>query len=273
MATKRNIEANRELRDAQNRARRKLHRLRSQGVNIKRIDEAGVSSIGDRNVIDFKNVDTSNTREVNARIRELNAFIDRDTQYRAGIEGTPIPLDLLRQYKRLERAYNEAHARYWRSEGGKPIITTDGETTETLRDRSAVAKYNYNRFPFDLYENAPIDVIASQVKSVKELLFKIEKKELEVSPQYMKKRTQAFRANALRFAEATGRDDVARFIKSMSLNQLMALQNRTDFSNNLFSYYDADKMRDDEVEIGFELEQDKTNDHLIGLIRTIKKNF
>lgn len=211
--TKANDAARAAVKDAERRARRKLARLRSKGIRTGSINP-------------LHEVDPSNTRALKKYARELESFISRQTRFVAGRDGTPIPWSAYRDYKRIERQWNRAHDRFWANFADQPFITAFGESDMTIGQRSAAGHVKGAPYGDIGYRRG---LMPDQIRSLSDLEKRQRILEKELSPSYQQKRVRQLRKNLMEHAESFNDPRVPRAIRSLTNEQLFALQNFTNF--------------------------------------------
>lgn len=251
--TKANENARAKVKDAERRARSKIKRLQKKGIRTGSISP-------------FKNVDQSNTRELNRYYNSLEKFISRSTRFVAGVDGTPIPYNAYRDYRRVEKEWNKVHNKYWRKFADQPFLTAYGETDTTMGMRSRMG--HVKGLPYgdiDYERMTPAD----KIRSLKDLQRRKKALETEISPSYQRKRTKELRKNMLEFAQYLNNPKIVNAIKKLTNEQLFVLQNFTDFVPLFYHRYNGsvDGQNDTVTDA---MEDEAMNDHLLMTIEQVK---
>lgn len=254
--TKANDAARAAVRDAERRAKAKLKRLRAKGVRTGSIDP-------------LRSVDLSDTRAAKRYARELEGFVSRSTRFVAGRDGTPIPYEAYRDYKRIERQWNKVHSKYWARFAAHPFITAYGESDMTLGQRSAVSHVKGLPFGDIGYERA---LDPSAIRSVADLEKRKKILEREMSPSYQKQRVKNLRRNLLEHAATFNDPELPSMIRKLSDEQLFALQNFTNFVPVYYRFLSTNA----EVTLGSDIdatEHDAQVEHMKMTIQQVKDKY
>lgn len=254
--TKANENARAHVKDAERRARRKIKRLKNKGIRT-----GGIAP--------FRDVDPSNTRELNSYARDLEKFISRSTRFVAGRDGTPIPYTAYRDYKRIERQWNREHNKYWQKFAQHPFLTAYGESDTTLGMRSAMAHVKGLPFGNIDYQR---ELLPEQIRSVKDLEQRKKILKRELSPSFQRKRITQLRKNLLEHAATFNDPRIPNMIKKLSNEQLFALQNFTNFVPIYYRYMSTNV----EITLGEDIdaiEHDAQVEHMLMLIEQVKKRY
>lgn len=254
--TKANDRARAAVADAERRARRKIKRMQNKGVRT-----GGITP--------FREVDASDTWALKRYAKDLERFISRQTRYVAGYDGTPIPYETYRDFRRLERKYNAAHAKWWDTYGNQPYITAEGASETTIAERSLAARLKGMAFGgASAYRETP----AEKLRGVKD----IEKRSVimrrELSPSYQKERVRNLRKNLLAHASEINDARIPKLIRKLSNEQLFALQNFTNFVPLYYRYMSTNV----EVTLGEDIdatEYDAQVQHMIDTIEQVRLQF
>lgn len=254
--TKANDAARAAVRDAERRAKAKLKRLRAKGVRTGSISP-------------LRAVDLADTRAAKKYARELEGFISRSTRFVAGRDGTPIPYQAYRDYKRIERQWNKEHRKYWDRFASQPFITAYGESDMTLGQRSAVS--HIKGLPFgDIGYERSLD--PSAIRSVADLEKRKKILEREMSPSFQKKRIKNLRRNLLEHAASFNDPQLPSMIRKLSDEQLFALQNFTNFVPVYYRFLSTNA----EVTLGTDIdatEHDAQVEHMKMTIQQVKDKY
>ena len=244
------------MHDAERRAKRKLSRLKRKGVRTGNISPLSV-------------VDTSDTRAVKRYTAELERFISRQTRFVAGRDGTPIPWSAWRDYQRLERQWNREHARWWGAHGGTPFVTSAGASDMTIAERSAMGRV----------KGAPLGGVSYQrklepekIRGINDILRRTEILKKELSPTYQKERVKNLRKNLLAHVDSFNDERLPSMIKSLTNEQLVALQNTTNFVPLYYRYMSTNI----DITLGDDIdaqEHEAQVEHLKLTIEQIKKMY
>ena len=251
MPTKANLAANAAMKDALKRANRKLGRLQKKGIRT-----GSISPI--------RPVDTSDTRAVKKYTKELENFISRQTRFVKGRDGSPIPYEYWRDFKRLERDYNRTHAKFWSRYGDMPFITTAGASDMTLRERDRMLQR-------PLIEKRA-DVQPEQINSISDLKRRAKALLKEISPSYQSNRMKQLRKNLLEHAATFNDERLPRMIRSLSEEQLFALQAMTNFVPVYFHFISTE-VNVSLGEMADEMEHAAQVDHLKETIEQVQTAF
>ena len=254
--TKANDNARAHVKDAERRARRKIKRLQNKGIRT-----GGIAP--------FRDVDPSNTRALNSYARDLEKFISRSTRFVAGRDGTPIPYTAYRDYKRIERQWNEEHNRYWQKFAQHPFLTAYGESDTTLGMRSAMSHVKGLPFGDIGYKR---ELLTEQIRSVEDLRKRMQILKRELSPSYKRKRITQLRKNLLEHAATFNDPRIPNMIKKLSNEQLFALQNFTNFVPIYYRYISTNV----EITLGEDIdatEHDAQVAHMLMLIEQVKSRY
>ena len=254
--TKANDRARAAVTDAERRARRKIKRLQNKGVRT-----GGISP--------FREVDTSDTWALKRYAKELETFVSRQTRYVAGYDGTPIPYEAYRDFRRLEKKYNAAHAKWWDTYGQQPFITSEGASEMTIVERSLAARLKGMAFGgASAYRETP----AERLRGVKDIEKRSAIMRKELSPSYQKERVRNLRMNLLAHASEFNDPRIPRMIRKLSNEQLFALQNFTNFVPLYYRYMSTNV----EVTLGEDIdamEHDAQVQHMIDTIEQVRSQF
>ena len=248
MPTKANQAANAALKDATRRANRKLKRLQKKGIRT-----GSISPI--------RPVDTSDTRAVKKYTKELENFISRQTRFVRGRDGSPIPYEYWRDFKRLERDYNRTHAKFWSRFGDMPFLTTAGASDMTLRERDRMLQR-------PLIERRA-DVQPDQINSMSDLKRRAKTMLKEISPNYQANRMKQLRKNLLEHSMTYNDSRLPRMIRSLSEEQLFALQAMTNFVPVYFHFISTE-VNVSLGEMADEMEHEAQVQHLIDTIEQVQ---
>lgn len=254
--TKANDRARAAVADAERRARRKIKRLQGKGVRT-----GGISP--------FRKVDTSDTWALKRYANDLERFVSRQTRYVAGYDGTPIPYGTYRDFRRLEKRYNAAHAKWWDTYGNQPFITAEGASETTIAERSLAARLKGMAFGgASAYRETPAD----KLRGVKDIEKRSAIMRKELSPSYQKQRVRNLRRNLLAHASEFNDPRILKMIRNLSNEQLFALQNFTNFVPLYYRYINTNI----EVTLGEDIdaiEHDAQVQHMIDTIEQVRMQF
>lgn len=254
--TKSNDRARAAVVDAERRARRKIKRLEGKGVRT-----GGISP--------FREVDASDTWALKRYAKDLERFVSRQTRYVAGYDGTPIPYETYRDFRRLEKRYNAAHAKWWDTYGQQPFIMAAGASETTIAERSLAARLKGMAFGgASAYRETP----AERLRGVKDIEKRSAIMRRELSPSYQKERTRTLRRNLLAHASEFNDPRIPRMIRKLSNEQLFALQNFTNFVPLYYRYISTNV----EVTLGEDIdatEYDAQVQHMIDTIEQVRLQF
>lgn len=233
---------------AEKTAHDKLERMRQQGIRV-----------GSLNPI--KPVDTSNKRAARKYLKELERFNSTSSQYIAGYDGTPIPKKAFDEYKRIEQRWNTVHAMFWKSYGSKKVILPEGESDTSLAMKYLMSGVKNKSFIYNR------DLQPENIRSLKDLQKRKEILVQEIAPGYRKTRVQKLRENMLDFVQYLNVDGLAEAISELTDEELLILQERTDFVE-MFYYRYKGNTSDSIIDA---LEESQENEHLFLLIKGAKK--
>lgn len=254
--TKANDRARAAVADAERRARRKIKRLQNKGVRT-------------GGILPFREVDATDTRALKRYAKDLEGFVSRQTRYVAGYDGTPIPYDTYRDFRRLEKKYNAAHAEWWHTYGNQPFITAAGASETTIAERSLAARLKGMAFGgASAYRETPAD----KLRGVKDIEKRSAVMKKELSPSYQRERTRALRKNLLAHASEFNDPRIPKMIRKLSNEQLFALQNFTNFVPLYYRYMSTNV----EVTLGEDIdaiEHDAQVQHMIDTIEQVRLQF
>lgn len=254
--TKANDRARASVADAERRARRKIKRLRNKGVRT-----GGISP--------FREVDASDTWALKRYAKDLERFVSRQTRYVAGYDGTPIPYDAYRDFRRLEKRYNAAHAKWWDTYGSQPFITADGASETTIAERSLAARLKGMAFGgASAYRETP----SEKLRGVKDIEKRSAIMRKELSPSYQKERVRNLRKNLLAHVSEFNDTRIPKLIRKLSNEQLFALQNFTNFVPLYYRYMSTNV----ELTLGEDIdamEYDAQVQHMIDTIEQVRNQF
>lgn len=254
--TKANDRARAAVADAERRARRKIRRLQCKGVRT-----GGITP--------FREVDESDTWALKRYAKDLERFVSRQTRYVAGYDGTPIPYETYRDFRRLEKRYNAEHAKWWDTYGNQPFITAEGASETTIAERSLAARLKGMAFGgASAYRETP----AEKLRGVKDIEKRSAIMRKELSPSYQKERVRNLRKNLLAHASEFNDPRIPKMIRKLSNEQLFALQNFTNFVPLYYRYTSTNV----EVTLGEDidaLEHDAQVQHMIDTIEQVRLQF
>lgn len=242
--------------DAERRARRKIKRLQGKGVRT-------------GGILPFREVDASDTWALKRYAKELEGFVSRQTRYVAGYDGTPIPYETYRDFRRLEKQYNAAHAKWWDTYGNQPFITAEGASETTIAERSLAVRLKGMAFGgASAYRETP----AEKLRGVKDIEKRSAIMRKELSPSYQKERVRNLRRNLLAHASEFNDTRILKMIRKLSNDQLFALQNFTNFVPLYYRYMSTNV----EVTLGEDIdatEYDAQVQHMIDTIEQVRLQF
>lgn len=254
--TKANDRARAAVADAERRARRKIKRLKNKGVRT-------------GGIIPFREVDASDTWALKRYAKDLERFVSRQTRYVAGYDGTPIPYETYRDFRRLEKRYNAAHAKWWDTYGNQPFITAEGASETTIAERSLAARLKGMAFGgASAYRETP----AEKLRGVKDIEKRSAIMRKELSPTYQKERVRNLRKNLIAHASEFNDPRISKLIRKLSNDQLFALQNFTNFVPLYYRYMSTNV----EVTLGEDIdatEYDAQVQHMIDTIEQVRLQF
>lgn len=254
--TKANDRARAAVADAERRARRKIKRLQNKGVRT-------------GGIMPFRDVDASDTWALKRYAKDLERFVSRQTRYISGYDGTPIPYDTYRDFRRLEKKYNAAHAKWWDTYGSQPFITAEGASETTIAERSLAARLKGMAFGgASAYRETP----AEKLRGVKDIEKRSAIMRRELSPAYQKERVRNLRKNLLAHASEFNDPRIPKMIRKLSNEQLFALQNFTNFAPLYYRYMSTNV----EVALGDDIdaiEHDAQVQHMIDTIEQVRLHF
>lgn len=217
----------------------------------------------------FREVDASDTWALKRYAKDLERFVSRQTRYVAGYDGTPIPYETYRDFRRLEKKYNKAHAKWWDTYGNQPFITAEGASETTVAERSLAARLKGMAFGgASAYRETP----AERLRGVKDIEKRSAIMRKELSPSYQKERTRALRRNLLAHASEFNDPRIPKMIRKLSNEQLFALQNFTNFVPLYYRYMSTNV----EVTLGEDIdaiEHDAQVQHMIDTIEQVRIQF
>ena len=254
--TKANDRARAAVADAERRARRKIKRMQGKGVRT-------------ASITPFREVDASDTWALKRYAKDLERFVSRQTRYVAGYDGTPIPYDAYRDFRRLEKKYIAAHAKWWDTYGNQPFITAEGASDTTIAERSLAARLKGMAFGgASAYRETP----AEKMRGVKDIEKRSAIMRKELSPAYQKERVRNLRKNLLAYASEYNDTRIPKLIRKLSYDQLFALQNFTNFVPLYYRYVSTNV----EVTLGEDIdatEHDAQVHHMIDTIEQVRLQF
>lgn len=254
--TKANDRARAAVADAERRARRKIKRLQGKGVRT-------------GSIAPFREVDASDTWALKRYAKDLERFVSRQTRYVAGYDGTPIPYDAYRDFRRLEKRYNAAHAKWWNTYGNQPFITAEGASETTIAERSLAARLKGMAFGgASAYRETP----AEKLRGVKDIEKRSAIMRKALSPSFQKERVRNLRKNLLAHASEFNDPRIPKMIRKLSNEQLFALQNFTNFVPLYYRYITTNV----EVTLGEDIdaiEYDAQVQHMIDTIEQVRLQF
>jgi hypothetical protein len=254
--TKANDRARAAVADAERRARRKIKRLQNKGVRT-----GGISP--------FREVDVSDTWALKRYAKDLERFVSRQTRYVAGYDGTPILYETYRDFRRLEKRYNAAHAKWWDTYGNQSFITAEGASETTIAERSLAARLKGMAFGgASAYRETPPE----KLRGVKDIEKRSAIMRKELSPSYQKERVRNLRKNLLAHASEFNDTRIPEMIRKLSNDQLFALQNFTNFVPLYYRYMTTNV----EVTLGEDIdatEYDAQVHHMIDTIEQVRLQF
>lgn len=217
----------------------------------------------------FREVDASDTWALKRYAKDLERFVSRQTRYVAGYDGAPIPYETYRDFRRLEKKYNAAHAKWWDKYGNQPFITAEGVSEMTIAERSLAARLKGMAFGgASAYRETP----AERLRGVKDIEKRSAIMRKELSPSYQKERVRNLRKNLLAHASEFNDTRILKMIRKLSNEQLFALQNFTNFVPLYYRYMSTNV----EVTLGEDIdaiEYDAQVQHMIDTIEQVCIQF
>lgn len=226
--TKANQTARKAVSNAEKRARAKVKRLQSKGVRTGSIEP-------------FREVDPTDTRAMKRYAQDLERFISRQTRFVAGRDGTPIPYNMWRDYQRLERKWNKVHNEYWRNFAPRPFTTAYGQQDVTMGELSSQVHIKGQPYGDIGYER---HLLPQQVRGIGDIKKRMKQLKTEISPTYRIKRAKQLRKDMMKYADAFNDPSIPRMIRKLTYEQLILLQETTNFVPLYFRYIETDTDND-----------------------------
>lgn len=226
LGTPANNRAQAAMRDAERRAKRKLNRLRRNGINT-----GGINPIHSR-------VDLSDTRAVKKYTKQLESFIDRKTRYisadkfskgwQANYEGAPIRYSVYREYMQAERAFNKAMQKRYDEMATKPFVQS-GRVQGTVENVSVEYKVQREK-------HAKADISTVKIKNEADLLRRAEILRKAASDDARLAGMERYRQHLLDWS-ATYNNGLQDLVNSLTAEQLWELRTTTNFDDAYHMYY------------------------------------
>lgn len=224
-------ELRREARRREAAARRKIRRNAvEKGVHI---EPTQFNPLRDRPA-----VNTMNSRQLRSYLKRLNKFTSRSTQFEAGVDGAPLPRDMVREYQRLERRRNQQVGKHVATMSDV-FIEPQGMTVAQREETILASSMNILRAggnpqyrPYD-YIQRDIEGIPD-ANALRKLTAQIRR---QSSKDFAHAAAAAQRRNHIEFLERHGAKAQAAAVRKLSVRQFDLLQNYTNYANlNQYRY-------------------------------------
>lgn len=215
-----------EVKAAHKAANRKVSRLRTQ----KGVELGGTRNDPRRNLAHVKGY---NARQLQTYLNELNSFRSRGTQYVSGAMGRTISGSKWREYKRLERRYNEIAERSQRKVRQTFLPShgmTVGERDNLLRPTGPTAIGN--RRPMDPINRSPKGIVSD--RALDKLISGLKK---QTNPNYEQTVIDRQRKVARKMSRGRGNKSQRERLAKLTDKQFNLLWNYTDFPNQMSTKY------------------------------------
>lgn len=209
-------------------ANRKVSRLRRE----KGVEVEGTSHDIRR---DISKVKRYNTAQLNSYLKQLNSFTDRSTQFVAGKQGAPIPIQKWRAYEKVERKYNEL-VRSHDSQFGDTFVPTSGMTiaqrAAMMTPDKVVAHGTATAKPYSVLSRKPNRI--KDAEALEKLRKDVEKK---LSPDYLDKRIKQSRREMRDMLKVIGAPDLQAQADKLTDYQFNILWNYGGFAEAISASY------------------------------------
>lgn len=219
-----------EVRKRERATRRKLARNENKGINLAGSEFDPLRERGD--------VDSLNTRQLRSYLKQLNSFMSRSNQYDAGLQGAPLPRDMVREYKRLEQIRNRNVRKHVKTISDvyiEPQGMTVGQREATVQ----ASRFNILRAggtpghkPYDEIERTMAGV--TDAKALQKIIALVKG---QTGKDFARQAVIAQRKAHAEFLERHGSVAQAKKIRRLTLRQFDILKNYTDYGRlNEFRY-------------------------------------
>lgn len=219
-----------EVRRRHRAATSKVSRLRSRGV------ELGGSNYDVRR--DLSKVKRYNATQLRAYANQLNSFVERKNAFVPGDSGVPLPAAKWREYKRLEKRYNEIGNREY-SKVGEIFLPQPGVR---VRDRRKILSQS----AIGEAVNAPYQEIDRQARGITSetaldrLTDQMRKK---TSREYLPGEIAKSREQFMNMLTEIGNPEFIEAANKLSDDQFDTLWNYTSFATEISSDYEIMKLK------------------------------
>jgi len=220
-----------EVRRRHKAATSKVSRLRSRGVEV-----SGTNYDIRR---DLSKVKRYNATQLRAYATQLNSFVDRSNAFVPGDSGVPLPAAKWREYKRLEKRYNEIGNREFTKVENMflPGSTTKVRERRQMLDKSALSGGAMN----DPY--AEINRKSKGITSIEALERITEQMRSKTTREYLPSELKKSRAQLNEMLTTIGKAEYIEQANSLSEHQFNILWNYTNFANEISLDYEIMKAR------------------------------
>lgn len=176
--------------------------------------------------------DYDNLKSIRQSIQNLKEFNKRSNAYYKGRNGSPLPADLVREYKKERRRAEKSSRKWWSNYATEPVITPSGYST----DYNALDRFRYTKRggPYarqrESFEKPLESMNRSEMKSA------IKRFKQMNNPEYFEERRQNLRSglmNAVQFVDK----DLARTLYELPDEIIDQLYDFSDAFNQLAEYY------------------------------------
>lgn len=219
-----------EVRARHRAAGNKVSRLRARGVEL-----AGTGYDVRRNAANIKKY---NTRQLKSYLNELNSFNARTNGFVAGDSGVPLPAAKWREYKRLEKKYNQIGNREYEKVGDTflPQAGVKVRDRRKMLSQSALGEavhspyQEINRRARGIVNEQALDKLTEQMRG-------------KTSRDYLPGEIAKSREQFMDMLKEIGNPEYIDAANKLSDDQFDTLWNYTSFASEVSSDYEIMKMK------------------------------
>lgn len=241
---------------------REVDRLRAEAKRLRRNATAKVGRIRRNYGVDLSGsnndprrdnstIDRMDSRQLKTLIRNTSKFLDRNTGFVAGAKGVVIPINVWRDYKRVETRFN-AKADAHRAQFADMVIPgstmTVQERDEDIRNRRSKRGMSSDA------SNRPLERVDRQStnmrseRAVRKLTRDLERR---MNPTFYKKAMSAARKQANTMASGVGSPELKKFVGGLSDEEFDFLWFYGKLAHDLSARYDSDQDAS-RIDVGFQ---------------------
>lgn len=222
-----------EVRRRHRAATSKVSRLRSRGV------ELGGSNFDVRR--DLSKVKRYNAQQLKAYANQLNSFVTRSNAFVPGDSGVPIPAAKWREYKRLEKAFNERGQRHY-TQIADTFLPNAGMTVrqrdDTLRPTRVKAAGEPVKRPYEAINRSSHNITGPESLDV--LMRDMQRR---TSRDYLPGELAKSREQFMNMLTEIGNQEHIEAARKLRDDQFDTLWNYTSFATDVSRDYEIMKLR------------------------------